>query len=76
LSRFQGHATVIGIDSDRLYPLDEQHELARHLQGPDAHASVVHSPYGHDSFLIEHRVVGAMLRDLLDRVARRAGAPR
>jgi homoserine O-acetyltransferase/O-succinyltransferase len=70
LSRYQGEATVIGIDSDRLYPLDEQHELARLLRDPGLGrgAAVVHSPHGHDSFLIEHEQVGAHLEQLLARV--------
>jgi homoserine O-acetyltransferase/O-succinyltransferase len=74
LSRYRGEATVIGIDSDRLYPVDEQHELARHLPGSPETAEVVHSPHGHDSFLIETDAVGALLQDLLARV--RVSAPR
>jgi homoserine O-acetyltransferase len=74
LARFDGEVAVAGIDTDRLYPLVQQHELARHLLGPDARATVVRSPYGHDAFLLEAEAVGAVLRDLLDRVARpRAG---
>jgi homoserine O-acetyltransferase/O-succinyltransferase len=67
LSRYQGEATVIGIDSDRLYPLDEQHELASLLPGAD-HAAVISSPHGHDSFLIEIEVVGEVVAELLARV--------
>jgi homoserine O-acetyltransferase/O-succinyltransferase len=73
LARFRGEAAVAGVDSDRLYPLAQQHELARHLVGPDARATVIRSPYGHDSFLLETEAVGAVLRDLLARVA--VGAP-
>jgi homoserine O-acetyltransferase/O-succinyltransferase len=67
LSRYQGEATVIGIDSDRLYPLDEQHELAALLPGADR-AAVISSPHGHDSFLIEIEVVGEVVAELLARV--------
>ena len=67
LSRYQGEATVIGIDSDRLYPVDEQHELAALLPGAD-HAAVISSPHGHDSFLIEIEAVGEVVADLLARV--------
>jgi homoserine O-acetyltransferase/O-succinyltransferase len=68
LARYRGEAAVIGIDSDRLYPLDEQHELARLLAGPGARAEVVSSLHGHDSFLIEHDQMGAFLEGLLARV--------
>jgi homoserine O-acetyltransferase/O-succinyltransferase len=68
LAAYEGEAAVIGIDSDRLYPLDEQHEIARLLGGPEATAEVVRSPHGHDSFLIEHDQVGASLEGLLARV--------
>jgi homoserine O-acetyltransferase/O-succinyltransferase len=68
LAAYQGETAVIGIDSDRLYPLDEQHEIARLLGGPGAEAEVVRSPHGHDSFLIEHEQVGAILEGLLARV--------
>jgi homoserine O-acetyltransferase/O-succinyltransferase len=74
LGRYRGEVAVAGIDSDRLYPLAQQHELARHLLGPGARAAVVGSPYGHDAFLIEGDAVGAVLRGLLDRVEVSAAA--
>jgi homoserine O-acetyltransferase/O-succinyltransferase len=68
LGRFRGEVAVVGVDTDRLYPIEQQHELARHLVGPDARATVVRSPYGHDSFLLETEAIEAVLRDLLARV--------
>lgn len=44
-------ALVIGINSDVLYPLAEQRELATLL--PNAELEVLDSPHGHDAFLIE-----------------------
>lgn len=44
-------ALVVGIDSDVLYPLPEQRQLAAHL--PHATMETLSSPYGHDAFLIE-----------------------
>jgi homoserine O-acetyltransferase/O-succinyltransferase len=69
LARYDGEVAIAGIDSDRLYPLDEQHELARLLLGEGERATVVRSPHGHDSFLIETEQVGAVVADLLHRVA-------
>ena len=44
-------ALVIGIESDVLYPVEEQRELAGTL--PNATLQVIDSPHGHDGFLIE-----------------------
>lgn len=51
LSRIEQPALVIGIESDLLYPLAEQRELAQHMRG--AELVVLEAPHGHDSFLIE-----------------------
>jgi homoserine O-acetyltransferase/O-succinyltransferase len=74
LARFRGEVAVAGVDSDRLYPIEQQHELARHLIAPDGRATVIRSPYGHDSFLLEAEAVGAVLRNLLARVGAGVGA--
>jgi len=60
LASIEQPALVVGIDSDKLYPLAEQRELAEHL--PHATLDVISAPHGHDSFLIE-------LEALNDRVA-------
>jgi homoserine O-acetyltransferase len=63
---------VLGIDSDRLFPIEQQHELAHHipyaLSGNTA--QVVESPYGHDGFLIESDAVGTAISALLATPAR------
>jgi homoserine O-acetyltransferase len=51
LSSIEQPALVVGIDSDVLYPLREQQELAEHL--PHATLEGLSAPHGHDSFLIE-----------------------
>jgi homoserine O-acetyltransferase len=67
LSAITKPTLVLGIQSDRLFPIVQQHELALHipgsLSGKDALA--LESPYGHDGFLIEADRVGSALRDLL-----------
>lgn len=62
--------TVVGgIDSDRLYPLRLQEELAELLPN-SAELVVVHSRDGHDGFLTEMDAVAGLLRQTLD-LARR-----
>ncbi|NUS42335.1 MAG: homoserine O-acetyltransferase [Mycobacteriaceae bacterium] len=58
-------AIVAGIDSDRLYPLHTQAELAEGL--PNCRGlEVVSSRYGHDGFLTEADQVGKLLRQTMD----------
>lgn len=67
LQRATARALVVGIDSDRLFPVPGQRIIARHLPGniDGDEPVVVSSPYGHDAFLIEDELVGAELRRLL-----------
>ncbi|MEU8776850.1 homoserine O-acetyltransferase [Streptomyces sp. NPDC048606] len=60
---------VAGVDSDRLYPLAQQEELAAGISSADR-VRVVRSPYGHDGFLLETDQVGALVRELLDTAPR------
>jgi homoserine O-acetyltransferase len=64
LSRVRAQTTVIGIDSDRLYPVCLQTELASWLPGP-CQVELVPSLYGHDGFLLESERIGAIIRDRL-----------
>lgn len=58
---------VLGIDSDRLFPVDGQQRIARSLPNLiDDEAVVLSSDFGHDGFLIETDEVGLHLRRLLD----------
>jgi len=51
LRRLNMPALVLSIDTDMLIPPDEQQFLAEHL--PQSIYHILHSPYGHDGFLIE-----------------------
>ena len=53
-------ALVVGIDTDVLYPIEEQEELARLL--PNAELAVLASPHGHDAFLIEFDQLNRLLQ--------------
>ena len=63
LARVTARALVAGVDSDRLYPLELQQQVADGLGVP---LQVISSPYGHDGFLVEVEAVGELLRGLLD----------
>ena len=62
LDRVTARTVVAGVDTDRLYPLALQQQVADALGVP---LQVISSPYGHDGFLIEADAVGALVRDLL-----------
>ncbi|AZC13524.1 homoserine O-acetyltransferase [Microbacterium sp. ABRD28] len=67
LERVTARALVLGIDSDRLFPVDGQHRIARGLRhniDGDRAVELV-SDFGHDGFLIETSPVGLHLERLL-----------
>jgi len=67
LSRVTARALVVGIDSDRLFPIADQMHVAAHIPGniDGAEPHIIRSQFGHDGFLIEDRAVGAQLARLL-----------
>ncbi|UQS27033.1 homoserine O-acetyltransferase [Amycolatopsis thermalba] len=64
LSRVTARSVIAGVDSDRLYPMRQAHELAAGIPGAGEAAEIT-SPYGHDSFLIETAQVAALVKALL-----------
>ncbi|MGO8861912.1 MAG: homoserine O-acetyltransferase MetX [Acidimicrobiales bacterium] len=64
LRAVRAEVTVAGISSDRLYPLAQQRELARHLPG-DRQVQVIASESGHDGFLLELEQVGSIISSAL-----------
>jgi homoserine O-acetyltransferase len=68
LDRVTARTLVLGIDSDRLFPVADQIVIARHIAtGVDGHEpAVIASEFGHDGFLIENEAVGGHLRRLLE----------
>jgi len=65
LRRVTAPTTVVGIDSDRLYPLHQQRELVEHI--PGAQLETLSSIHGHDGFLIDTDALGAVLERALER---------
>ena len=61
LRRIEQPALVIGVDTDLLYPLSEQQELAEAL--PRGRLAAITAPHGHDSFLTEHRKVNQFVTE-------------
>ena len=66
LERVTAALVVVGVDSDRLYPLRLSHEIAQARASADP-THIISSPHGHDGFLIEIAQVGKILRETLSR---------
>ena len=58
---------VVGIESDRLFPLEQQRFIARHSPGSVSgdEPVVLHSGHGHDAFLIDQEWMSRTLGDFL-----------
>jgi homoserine O-acetyltransferase len=54
---------VIAISSDLLFPPSEQEFLAAHI--PHAEYCAIHSPYGHDGFLLEYEQIEETIKTFL-----------
>ncbi len=67
LGAVTARALVLGIDTDRLFPVEQQQAIAAALPTTihGSEALVVSSPFGHDAFLIEDDLVGPHLAALL-----------
>lgn len=63
LRTITANALIIGIQSDLLFPIEEQIELAAHI--PNAHLEIIDSPYGHDGFLIESEQISLLVNHFL-----------
>lgn len=61
----QAHVHVVGVSSDRLYPVRLSEELYAALPEDRRELAVIDSPYGHDGFLIELDAVGKIINDAL-----------
>ncbi|MTB53395.1 homoserine O-acetyltransferase [Lewinella sp. W8] len=54
---------IISIDTDLLFPTEEQSLLSRYI--PNSRLDVMQSDYGHDGFLVETPTIGRLLADFL-----------
>lgn len=69
LRNIKARTLVVGIDSDILFPLQEQKFLADNI--PDAQLEVMSSLYGHDGFLVEFEQLSSHIKKFFsqDRVS-------
>nr|MCH9839988.1 alpha/beta fold hydrolase [Actinomycetes bacterium] len=67
LNQITAPLTVVGIDSDRLFPLHLQQEIVDSAPGAD-HLHLLESPFGHDGFLVEEEQVARFVGHALRRV--------
>lgn len=65
LAQIKAQALVIGIESDVLFPPEEQAFLAKNI--PNAYLEIIDSHYGHDGFLIEYEQIGNLVSDFIGR---------
>ncbi len=66
LQSIKARTLIIGIDSDQLFPTHEQKFLAAHI--PCATYHEIHSPFGHDGFLIESEQISELMSVWLSEV--------
>lgn len=64
LQHIAADCLVIGISSDLLFPVEEQHFLVQWL--PRARFALIHSDFGHDGFLVETDKLAEIFSDFLD----------
>jgi homoserine O-acetyltransferase/O-succinyltransferase len=63
LQCIQAKTLVIGIESDILFPLQEQQWLAKYI--PGASFTAIRSTYGHDGFLLEYEQISYCITHFL-----------
>jgi len=63
LAQIKARTLVVGIDSDILFPIEEQKDLA--VMIPNATYAEIHSNFCHDGFLIEHEQLTRIIKQFL-----------
>ncbi|MFT7120141.1 MAG: homoserine O-acetyltransferase [Neolewinella sp.] len=63
LQTIKAPTLIISIDTDVLFPTEEQSLLSRHI--PITRMDVMQSDYGHDGFLVETKTIGELLASFL-----------
>lgn len=63
LALIKAKTLVIGIDSDILFPKDDQEIMKKYI--PGARLEFIHSDFGHDGFLLEFESITKIVRDFM-----------
>ncbi len=63
LQRVEANTLLIGIQSDLLFPVAEQAEMANGI--PRSRLEVIESDYGHDGFLVESALIGPLIESFM-----------
>ncbi|WP_282015463.1 homoserine O-acetyltransferase MetX [Marinifilum flexuosum] len=63
LNEIKSRTLVIGVDSDQIFPINEQKFIADNI--PQAQYLEIHSLYGHDGFLLEQEQLTKVLQSFL-----------
>ena len=65
LQKIRSHTLAIGIETDILFPVQEQKFIATHV--PGASFEIIYSQYGHDGFLLEYEQIGNLISAFIDK---------
>jgi homoserine O-acetyltransferase/O-succinyltransferase len=69
LSKIKSNTLIVGIQTDILFPLEEQAQIAAHV--PHAKLKLINSKFGHDGFLIEFDQMLELLEKFMKRKVRK-----
>lgn len=64
LSKIQAKTLVLGIESDLLFPIQEQEFLAKNID--NSYLKKIKSHFGHDGFLTENELVNQLIVDFIE----------
>ncbi|MBD5251570.1 MAG: homoserine O-acetyltransferase [Bacteroides sp.] len=64
LSAIKARTLVIGLTTDIVFPPEDMKILASRI--PGARYEEIHSPFGHDGFLVEHEQLNALMRPFME----------
>lgn len=64
LEKIKARTLCIGIETDILFPVEEQQLIATHVSG--ARYELIRSPYGHDGFLLEFEQIEKLITHFLE----------
>ncbi len=64
LKQIKAKTAIIGIETDILFPVQEQRFLAQNIE--DAFLEIIESPFGHDGFLVEYEKISKVIKTFLE----------